>query len=99
MAEGSPQQVRVERAFCLQQDGLIVMMSLGELLLKEPALDGCERDRAAHTALLGPARKRFAHDSRQFGDGSVFKDLPGSQRQTGVIGAGDNLQAEDGIAP
>src|SRR5262245_55251491 len=99
MAEGSRQQVWVELAFRLQQDGLIVMMSLVHLLLEEPTLDGGERDRAAHTVLFGQSRRRLGRHGRQLGDGSVFKDMPGRQRQTGVIGAGDNLQAEYGIAP
>ncbi len=81
-----------------EQYRLIPVMRRGKLLLKEPALNGCERNLAGDKALLGVNVLGCAGNGGQPGDGRVFKQLAGRQTQTGLVGASDHLNTQDRVA-
>src|SRR6266851_9020448 len=75
------------------------MVGLRQMLLKEPMLDGGQRYWTCHDALFSLDGAGRASHRGQPGDGLVLKELFGCELQTRLVSSGDNLNAENGIAP
>src|SRR4051794_11733000 len=88
----------VERIAHREQDRLIPVLWHGELLLEEPALDRCERERPGDEPLLRQRQRCQLRHSRKAGDGLVLEDLAWAELQAGLAGAGDDLNTEDRVA-
>ena len=74
-------------------------MDFLKLLLKEPMLNGCERQGTRDHALVGDHRFARTHDRCQVGNSLVLKDMRWDHPQPGLIGLSDKLNTEDGVAP
>ena len=74
------------------------MTGLGQILLKEPALDWREGKRPRHCALFSLNFPRHTDNLRQFSNGLMLEKLFRRQSQSGLISPGNDLNAQDGIA-
>src|ERR1700677_2490077 len=74
-------------------------VQVGAILLKVPMLDRRERDITTQYALLGPYGRLENRQSGNLGDRLVLEQLRRPEAQSRLIGARDNLNREDGVAP
>ena len=78
---GPSEQRGVQGVQHFQEQGLVIMVPLGQALLEEPALNGCQGDRAGDRTLLGLGGPQGARHLGQGGDRRVLEQLPGGQPQ------------------
>src|SRR6185295_2037163 len=98
MSEGQMQAEGIKMWRQGEQEGLIPVMRIGRVEFEEPGLDGGERDRTRDGELRSKGRGGELSDGGEFGDGLKLKELSGGDADAGLIGSGDDLDAEDGIA-
>ena len=73
------------------------MLRVGKILLEKQALNRCERHRTRRQALVDPQSDDRARFGRQTRDSLVLENLFGSEMEAGLVGPGDDLNAEDGV--
>ena len=96
---GAREQRGLNRLGQCEHECLIPMVHLREFLLEEPVLDRGERGFAADEALLVcRGREQRLSDHCEFRDGLVLEEIFRSQRHPGLASAGDDLDAENGVA-
>ena len=96
--QGLPQDRRRQGLQDVEQDALVEVAGIGEVLLEEPELDRGQRHRPAHRPLLRQHRRARPGDGRQPGDRLILEQMPGVELQPRLIGPGEDLQAQDGVA-
>src|SRR5215470_14328344 len=74
------------------------MIHVLRLLLEEPTLERRQGRFTADDALLGGDRLALAGYRRQFRNRLMLENLPGRELHTGMVGARDNLDAQDGVS-
>src|SRR5712691_5658273 len=82
----------------LQQHGLIIVVMLGQVLGKEPALDGSKWNRTRDQGLFSVwCLARHNHTS-QLGDSLILEELPGSQMKPSLLRLHNHLDTQDRVA-
>ncbi|MNO70491.1 hypothetical protein D3C76_613760 [compost metagenome] len=81
-----------------QQQRLVPVVTRGDVLLEEPALDRRQQHRPLHHTLRSQARGQFAGHLGQAAQGLIAEQVAGAQAQAGLARAADHLDRDDGIA-
>src|SRR5215213_2197652 len=98
LLDGRPEGAVADLAVEREHHGLIVVVRVCQSLSEEPPLNGGEQGLAYNGPLLAGVGEVGPGDEGQLPDILVLKYLPGSQVNASAVGAGDDLDAEYGVA-
>src|SRR5579872_790625 len=102
VSNSSLQQLRVDTRICyFQKHSLVPVMRIGQVLVKEPVLNGCQRNPTASYLLLVRCwcwRAGNCHLG-QCSDCLVLENLPGAEEQSSFAHSRYNQQAKNRISP
>src|SRR5215216_1841824 len=97
VADDFLQYHNIETGRTIQQHGLVLMMYVFQLTLEEPVLNRRTRHWSGDRFLLVLHNRSGIENQSEFRDRLMLKKLSRSQTPPGLIGASDNLDAENGI--
>ena len=96
--EGLLQKRGLQRLTRGQEDGLVEVVGVSRIVRQQVLLHGRERHGARDNALLAEARGGALDDLGELRHGLVLEELARGDGEIHLSGAGDHLEADDGVA-